>query len=112
VRFVVDKVALVQVARYFCFACQYQPINAAHSSSSTRCSYQKDKRAKPGNLPESKCSFGNRGSLGGKELSFDLSMADSLHTSAAVLNISIINENHLMRRLWGETTKQLNTLKI
>ena len=31
----------------------YHPTNAPHSSSSTRFSYQKDKRAKPGNLAES-----------------------------------------------------------
>ena len=30
--------------------CQYHPTNALHLSSSTYCSYQKDKRARPGNL--------------------------------------------------------------
>ena len=39
--------------QHFSFPCQYHPTNAPHSSSSTRCSYQKDKRAKPGNLPKS-----------------------------------------------------------
>jgi hypothetical protein len=32
--------------------CQYHSTNASHSSSSTYYSYQKDKRAKPGNLTE------------------------------------------------------------
>ena len=33
--------------------CQYHSTNATYLSSSTRCSYQKDKRKKPGNLPNS-----------------------------------------------------------
>jgi len=33
--------------------CQYHSTSAAYSSSSTRCSYQKDKRTKTGNIPES-----------------------------------------------------------
>jgi hypothetical protein len=33
------------------FHCQYLPTNAPYLSSSTCRSYQKDKRAKPGNLP-------------------------------------------------------------
>ena len=32
--------------------CQYDHTNAPYSSSSTCCCYQKDKRAKPGNLPK------------------------------------------------------------
>jgi hypothetical protein len=32
--------------------CQYHSTNAPYSSSSTRCSYQQDKRAKPGNFPK------------------------------------------------------------
>jgi len=52
VGFVVDKVALRQI---FLPVLPFPPIsaihtNAPHSSSSTGCSYQKDKRAKPGNL--------------------------------------------------------------
>ena len=43
---------------------------AAHSSSSTRCSYQKDKWAKPGNLWTKPCSVGNRGTLDSKVLVF------------------------------------------
>jgi hypothetical protein len=39
---------------YFGFPCKYHPIDAPYSSSSTHCSYQKDKRAKPGNLVKSK----------------------------------------------------------
>jgi len=35
------------------FLCQYISTNAPHSSSSTCRSYQKDKRAKPGNHPKS-----------------------------------------------------------
>ena len=43
------------------FPCQYHSTNAPDSSSSTRCSYQKDKWTKPGNLPKKKQrSFGNR----------------------------------------------------
>jgi len=34
------------------FPCQHHSINAPHSSSSTCCSYQNDKRAKYGNLPK------------------------------------------------------------
>jgi hypothetical protein len=33
--------------------CQHHSINTPHSSSFTRCSYQRDKRAKRGNLPKS-----------------------------------------------------------
>jgi hypothetical protein len=32
------------------FSCQYHSTNAPHPSSSTSCSYQKDKRVKPGIL--------------------------------------------------------------
>jgi hypothetical protein len=35
------------------FPCQYHSINAPYSSSSTRCSYQTNKQARPGNLPQS-----------------------------------------------------------
>jgi hypothetical protein len=34
------------------FDCQYHSINASYSSSSTHFSYQKDKQAKPENLPK------------------------------------------------------------
>ena len=37
----------------FCFPCQYHSTNSPLSSSSACCSYQKGKRAKPGNLPKS-----------------------------------------------------------
>ena len=36
------------------FPCQYHSTIAPHSSSSTRCSYQKDKGERSDNLPESK----------------------------------------------------------
>jgi hypothetical protein len=35
------------------FPCQYHPTKTPHSSSSTCCFYQKDKSAKPGDLPTS-----------------------------------------------------------
>jgi len=35
------------------FSYQYHSTNAPYFSSSTCCSYQKDKRAKPGDLPKS-----------------------------------------------------------
>ena len=41
------------LSQSFCFPCQYHSTNAPHSSSSTRWSYRKDKRARPGNLPKS-----------------------------------------------------------
>jgi hypothetical protein len=55
VRFVVNKVALghVFLLSASLFPCQYHSTIAPYSSSSTCCSYQKDKRAKPGNLPKS-----------------------------------------------------------
>ena len=34
------------------FSCQYNSTNAQYSSSSTFCSFQKNKRAKPGKLPK------------------------------------------------------------
>ena len=40
--------------------CQYHSTNAPHSSSSTCCSYLKDKRAMPGNLPKQQYCFGKR----------------------------------------------------
>jgi len=47
------QVALGQIfLEYFVFSCQYHANNAPHWSSSTRCSLQSDKRAKPGNLPK------------------------------------------------------------
>jgi hypothetical protein len=49
VKFVVDKVASPNNSG---FPCQYHSTNAPYSFSSTCCSYQKDKWAKPGNLPE------------------------------------------------------------
>ena len=43
--------------------CQYHSTNAPHSSSSTCCSYQKDKPVKPGNLPKAML-FRKAGSVG------------------------------------------------
>ena len=40
-----------------CF--QYYSTNAVYSPSSTCCCYQKDKRAKPGNLPKNNVSISN-----------------------------------------------------
>ena len=34
------------------YTCQYHAINTSYSTSPTSCSYQKDKRANPGNLPK------------------------------------------------------------
>ena len=50
--FVVDTLALGQVfyLSTLVFPCQYHSTNSPYSSSSTRCSYQKDKWDKPGNL--------------------------------------------------------------
>ena len=52
--FVVEKVALgeifLRVLRSF--SCHCHSTNSPHSSQSTHCSYQKDKRAKPENLPK------------------------------------------------------------
>jgi hypothetical protein len=42
--------------------CQNHPTNAPHSSSSTCCSYQKDKRVKPGSLPKQAVILRNPGS--------------------------------------------------
>ena len=39
------------VSQHFSFSCQYHPINAPHSCSSTRCSYQ-DERRKSGDVPK------------------------------------------------------------
>ena len=54
-RFVVDRVALDKgfSASTLVFLCQYHSIDAPYSSSSTRFSYQEDKRAKPGTLTKS-----------------------------------------------------------
>jgi hypothetical protein len=57
VGFVVDKVA--GNGRDFSPSasvspCQYYSTIAPYSASSTYCSYQKDKRAKPGNFPNSR----------------------------------------------------------
>ena len=49
------------------FPCQNHSTNAPRSSSSTCCSFQKDKREKPGNLP--KCNICRKSrSVGKKEL--------------------------------------------
>ena len=52
--FMVDKLALWQVCLPVpVFPCQYHSTIAPHSPWSTCCHYQKDKRAKPGDLPKS-----------------------------------------------------------
>jgi len=53
-RFVVEKVALGEIFLRVLpsFSCYCHSTNAPHSSPSTHCSYQKDKRAKPRNLPQ------------------------------------------------------------
>jgi hypothetical protein len=63
VRVMVVKVAMGQISlRELWFPCQYHSTNASYSALSTCCAYQKEKRAKAGNLPERR-SFGNRGAL-------------------------------------------------
>ena len=52
VRFVVDKVTLRHIS-FQVFPCQYYSTNSQYSSSPAYCCHQKDKRAKPGNLPKS-----------------------------------------------------------
>jgi hypothetical protein len=65
VRFVVD----CQWGRIFCAPstsvspCQYHCTTAPHSSSFTYCCYQKDKRARRGNLQKTQCSRGADKSL-------------------------------------------------
>ena len=69
VRFVLNGVALWQVfLPVLWFSRQYHSTNTPHSPSSTCCSYQKDKRAQPGNL-QKQCCFVNRKTLGRKNLS-------------------------------------------
>jgi len=53
-RFAEDKVELRLFfpTKYFDIPRQYLSNNSPHSSSCTCCSYQKEKRAKPGNLPK------------------------------------------------------------
>jgi len=53
---VMDKATLGQVVfplSTSAFSCQYHFTNASYSSSSTCCSYQKDRQVKPRNLPKS-----------------------------------------------------------
>ena len=45
----------------YAFRCQCHSTNALYSYSSTRCSYQKGKEARPGNLPKKQCSSVDRG---------------------------------------------------
>ena len=47
------------------FSCQYLSKNSQCPYLSTRCSYQKDKRTRPGNLPKKQCNFGNSWGRGG-----------------------------------------------
>jgi len=53
--FVLYKVALVQFSlpEHRFFSCQYNSTDDPFWSPSMCCSYQKDKRVKPGNLPKS-----------------------------------------------------------
>jgi hypothetical protein len=61
VRFITHKLVFGQVALpVLRFSCQCHSSNAPYSSSSTRCSYQKDKRTKPGNLRKNTALIGNR----------------------------------------------------
>jgi len=60
--------------RQVCFpVLQFSPVRiilpTLSTHSSTHFSYQKGKRAKPGNLPKKQRYFGNRGALDGKVLS-------------------------------------------
>jgi hypothetical protein len=48
------------------FPRHYHSSNAACSSLFTYCCYQKEKRAKPGNIPKSRYFFLNLGALAGK----------------------------------------------
>ena len=79
VRLVVDKVALKQaflpVLRFF--PCLYHSNNAPYSSSSTRCSYQNEKRAKPGTFQKAML-FQKSGSIGQKKLTIFLSLCKVL----------------------------------
>jgi hypothetical protein len=65
VRFVVDKVKLGLVLSPSMSGSpgQYHSTGAPYLSSSTLCSNQKEKEAKPGNLPKTK-TLGNQGSIG------------------------------------------------
>jgi len=56
---IVDKVALSPG-----FLLVLRNFSAPYSSSSTRCSFQKDKWAKPGKLPQKKMLFHKSGSVG------------------------------------------------
>jgi hypothetical protein len=68
---VVDKSALEEAFRpsTSVFLCQYHSAFIPYWSSSTCCSYQKNKRAEPENLPKISAVFGNRGTLDKKVLS-------------------------------------------
>jgi hypothetical protein len=51
--FIYHRRCIMFLSQYFSFPCQYNSTNAPYSSSSTCFSFQKDKRAKCGNLPKS-----------------------------------------------------------
>jgi hypothetical protein len=69
VKFVVDEVALEQ---FFLPVLRFSPVyvyrfaNALYSSSSARCTCQKEKLTKPGHLSRKQYCFGNGGSIGYK----------------------------------------------
>jgi hypothetical protein len=70
VGFVVEKVALEQVSIRVGLFFPVRIIPPMfHTHLSTCCSYQKDKRAKPGNLPKIRVFFGPQGVLDRKVLS-------------------------------------------
>ena len=66
------------------FSCQYHATNAPQWSSSTRCFYQSDKRAKPKNLP--KMLFGNRGAPDRKGISSFFYALKSLRLLLVILD--------------------------
>ena len=54
--------------------CLHQCTNIPHSSSSTRCCNQKDKRVRPDKPSKTQCTIGNRGALARQEVSLLLSL--------------------------------------
>jgi len=70
VRYMVDEVSLGQVlySTISVLPCKHRSANAPYTSSSSYNSYQKDERAKPGNLHTRQCSY-TRGALDRRVLS-------------------------------------------
>ena len=65
-------------SQYICFPSQYHSTNAPQSSSSTRCSYWKNKWTTPGNFPKKQSSFGNWGTLDRKLQSRDIQRGNTI----------------------------------